>query len=68
MLELCVCVSVCQPVKVCVCVCVSVCVMSNGLKWSVLAACNICPQKIINYIEAEKHLFGINGWIENEKI
>ena len=32
-----------------------------GLKRSVLAPCNTCFLKAINYIEVQKYLFGING-------
>ena len=28
---------------------------------AVLAACNVCFLKTINFIEAQKYLFGING-------
>ena len=34
---------------------------SNGLKRSVLAVCNICLIKTVNYIEVQMYLFGING-------
>ena len=34
---------------------------TDGLKSSVLAACNIFFLKTINYIEVQKYLFGING-------
>ena len=40
---------------------------TNGLTRSVLAACNICFLKTINYIEVQKYLFGINKFIDNGK-
>ena len=36
---------------------------TSGLKRSVLAPCNFCFLKTINYIEVQKYLFGINGLI-----